>query len=211
MNCDKIVKNTEKFNIKNNSNRQFLESLKMLIPQKNNLLHVIIFVIIELKFARMLAKRIDTIGLMENVLQVLFGCMLALLGIVFTGYVFFQALINDKLLVTLVEAGDNKLYESDIYFVNVMNLHMGCVFLDLLLVVGMIVLPENWTLFAENILNECLATAGIVFLLYVNIETIWEMKSFIFNIFQIFNLHAFSRVCKIIKDGKDSENERDYK
>lgn len=52
--------------------------------------------------AFIMAKRTDTIGLTENVLQVVITVMLAFLAVVFTGYAFFQALINDKLLVSMI-------------------------------------------------------------------------------------------------------------
>ena len=36
-------------------------------------------------------------------------------------------------------------------------------------------------------------------LLYVNMDVIWETKIFIFNVFQLFNLHAFSRTADILE------------
>ena len=158
--------------------------------------------------AFIMAKRTDTIGLTENVLQVVITVMLAFLAVVFTGYAFFQALINDKLLVSMIATGDNKnnkLSEANIYFAEVMIFQIGCMLLDLLVIVFMIVLPEDWTLLSNNMLNEAFATIGISFLLYCNVESIWEMKSFIFNVFQLFNLHAYSRIAKIQENQSDKE------
>lgn len=207
-NFEKVMSNAEKLTEKSNSNKVFLQSLKILKPNKSNFLHKLIFGIIEVTVAFIMAKRTDTIGLTENVLQVVITVMLAFLAVVFTGYAFFQALINDKLLVSMIATGDNKnnkLSEANIYFAEVMIFQIGCMLLDLLVIVFMIVLPENWTLLSNNMLNEALATIGISLLLYCNVESIWEMKSFIFNVFQLFNLHAYSRIAKIQENQSDKE------
>ena len=207
-NFEKVMSNAEKLTEKSNSNKVFLQSLKILKPKKSNFLHKLIFGIIEVTVAFIMAKRTDTIGLTENVLQVVITVMLAFLAVVFTGYAFFQALINDKLLVSMIATGDNKnnkLSEANIYFAEVMIFQIGCMLLDLLVIVFMIVLPEDWTLLSNNMLNEAFATIGISFLLYCNVESIWEMKSFIFNVFQLFNLHAYSRIAKIQENQSDKE------
>ena len=207
-NFEKEMRNAEKLTEKSNSNKVFLQSLKILKPNKSNFLHKLIFGIIEVAVALIMAKRTDTIGLTENVLQVVITVMLAFLAVVFTGYAFFQALINDKLLISMIATGDNKnnkLSEANIYFAEVMIFQIGCMLLDLLVIVFMIVLPEDWTLLSNNMLNEAFATIGISFLLYCNVESIWEMKSFIFNVFQLFNLHAYSRIAKIQENQSDKE------
>ena len=209
-NFEKVMSNAEKLTEKSNSNKVFLQSLKILKPNKSNFLHKLIFGIIEVTVAFIMAKRTDTIGLTENVLQVVITVMLAFLAVVFTGYAFFQALINDKLLVSMIATGDNKnnkLSEANIYFAEVMIFQIGCMLLDLLVIVFMIVLPEDWTLLSNNMLNEALAAIGISLLLYCNVESIWEMKSFIFNVFQLFNLHAYSRIAKIQENQSDKEED----
>lgn len=209
-NFEKLMSNAVKLTEKSNSNKVFLQSLKILKPDKSNFLHKLIFGIIEVILAIIMVKRVDTISLTEDVLQVVITVMLAFLAVVFTGYAFFQALINDKLLVSMIVAGDdknNKLSEANNYFAEVMIFQIGCMLLDLLVIVFMIVLPEDWTLLSNNMLNEAFATIGISFLLYCNVESIWEMKSFIFNVFQLFNLHAYSRIAKIQENQSDKEED----
>lgn len=209
-NFEKLMSNAVKLTEKSNSNKVFLQSLKILKPDKSNFLHKLIFGIIEVILAIIMVKRVDTISLTEDVLQVVITVMLAFLAVVFTGYAFFQALINDKLLVSMIVAGDdknNKLSEANNYFAEVMIFQIGCMLLDLLVIVFMIVLPEDWTLLSNNMLNEALAAIGISLLLYCNVESIWEMKSFIFNVFQLFNLHAYSRIAKIQENQSDKEED----
>ena len=171
-NYDKVLNNAEKFAEDSNSNKVFFHSLKILIPNKKNYLRKLVFVIIEVLIAYSMAKRYNTIELTEDVIQVVIVVVLALLAIVFTGYAFFQALIND----------------------------------DLLAIVCMIALPEYWMLFRDNMKNELLASIIISFVLYCNVESIWEMKSFIYNVFQLFNLHAYSRVVEIKKKKHNNQS-----
>lgn len=157
-----------------------------------------------------IAKSSDTIVLTENVIQIIINVMLAIFAIVFTGYAFFQALINDKLLISMIITGDdknNKLSETNDYFAEVMVFQLGCIIVDLIVLVFMAILPKNWALSFNDILNEILATLGIFLLLHCNIESLWEMKSFIFNVFQLFNLHAYTRVAKILEQQSDKEDE----
>lgn len=157
-----------------------------------------------------MAKRTDTIVVTEDVFQIIITVMLALLAIVFTGYAFFQALINDKLLISMLMTGDdknNKLSETNDYFAEVMIFQLGCIIFDLIVLVFMVILPKNWALPFNDILNEILATIGIFLLLHCNIESLWEMKSFIFNVFQLFNLHAYTRVAKILEQQSDKKEE----
>ena len=208
-NYDKVLNNAEKFAEDSNSNKVFFHSLKILIPNKKNYLRKLVFVIIEVLIAYSMAKRYNTIELTEDVIQVVIVVVLALLAIVFTGYAFFQALINDELLVSMIEVGgngNNKLYETNGYFAEVMIFKICCILLDLLAIVCMIALPEYWMLFRDNMKNELLASIIISFVLYCNVESIWEMKSFIYNVFQLFNLHAYSRVVEIKKKKHNNQS-----
>ena len=108
-------------------------------------------------------------------------------------------------MIATVDNKNYKLSEANIYLSEVMIFQIGCMLLDLLVIVFMIVLPEDWTLLSNNMLNEAFATIGISFLLYCSVESIWEMKSFIFNVFQLFNLHAYSRIAKIQENQSDKE------
>lgn len=78
-----------------------------------------------------------------------------------------------------------------------MIFQIACLLVDILLVIFMIIVPKNWCAFDNNQANEWISGIALVFLLHCNIESIWEMKSFIFNVFQLFNLHAYARISEI--------------
>ena len=103
--------------------------------------------------------------------------------------------------VSLEEIPEN--YKTNKYFAKVMIFQLVCVVVDLILVLFAIILTSQWSLFYDEVANECIAAIGILLVLHINFEGIWEMKSFIFNVFQLFNLHAYSRLVQLNKAEKE--------
>ena len=53
-----------------------------------------------------MATQINTIALTKDVFEAIISIIIALIAIVFTGYAFFQALVNNKMLITLLSVDD---------------------------------------------------------------------------------------------------------
>lgn len=164
---------------------------------KNNWIRKFVFIIIELVFSIIMAVQTSTVPIAKEAFQVLLSINITLLAILFTGYGIFQALINDKLLVVLLSVDKGDLSESNQYFVEVMFFQIFCLMINIFIVLFCIVIPENWCLLHFDDVNTLLAGIGICPILHINIEAIWEMRSFIFNMYQLFNLHALSRITEI--------------
>lgn len=199
INIDKAMEMAEELKKKSSSSKELFKSLKILVPNKDNIIRKIVFLAIELVLCVIVAKQINTIALAKDIFQVILSVVIALVAIVFTGYAFFQALINDKLLIALlsVENQDGNLYGTNVYFVRVMIFQIACLIMDVFVIISLTALPEEWVLFTNNAANEICAMVLLLFAVYCNIEGIWEMKSFIFNVFQMFNLHAYARMADI--------------
>lgn len=204
INIDKAMKMAEELKKKSSSSKELFKSLKILVPNKDNIIRKIVFLTIEIVFCVVVAKQINTIALAKDIFQVILSVVIALVAIVFTGYAIFQALINDKLLIALlsVENKDGNLYGTNAYFVRVMIFQIACLIMDVFIIILLIALPEEWVLFTNNTTNEICAMILLLFAVYCNIEGIWEMKSFIFNVFQMFNLHAYARMAVINEKNK---------
>lgn len=206
INIKKAVENAENLTEKMNSSQVLKKSLKVLMPNADNVFRKLVFLIIEIFIVWEMVTQIDTLALTKDVLEVFITILVALIAIVFTGYSFFQALINDKLLITLLSV-DNEhgnLTGTNKYFVEVMVFQMACTIVNLFIIIFAIVMPNDWCLFKDELANEVLSGIFLLCVIYCNIESIWEMKSFIFNVFQLFNLHAYAR----IRDIKE-KNEND--
>lgn len=206
INTEKALKNAKNLTKKYSSTKILINSLAILKINKSNCLRKIIFAFIEVLIALIMATQINTIALTKNVFEVIISIIIALVAIVFTGYAFFQALVNNKMLITLLSVDDEQegnLSQTNKYFAEVMIFQIACLLIDLLIVIFTMILPQEWFLFENNVTNELLATLGIFIGLHLNMESIWEMKSFIFNVFQLFNLHAYSRMAEIKEQEKD--------
>ena len=206
INTEKALKNAKNLTKKYSSTKILINSLSILKINKSNCLRKIIFAFIEVLIALIMATQTNTIALTKNVFEVIISIIIALVAIVFTGYAFFQALVNNKMLITLLSVDDEQggnLSQTNKYFAEVMIFQIACLLIDLLIVIFTMILPQEWFLFENNVTNELLATLGIFIGLHLNMESIWEMKSFIFNVFQLFNLHAYSRMAEIKEQEKD--------
>lgn len=205
---NKLRNNAKDLVIDNGSKDVLRKSFSLLKVNKQNFPRKIIFVVLELFVAAIVAQQVATISVMKEVVEVLISVTLALLAIVFTGYAFFQALLNDRLLIALISDDTNKknkLVETNSYFVEVMMLQIFCLAINILVIIVMIISPTDWYLFSCNMINELIAGGLILLYLHLNVECIWEMKSFIFNTFQLFNLYAYSRISNIVNEEKDND------
>ena len=132
---------------------------------------------------------------------------LALFGIVFTGYALFQALIGKEMLVRMINSTalidkeqKSKLQESNELFAKTMMMQFLCIVVSVLLLLVLLSIPENYNLFEDIFLNEIIAWCGICVFFYISFVTLLEVKSFIFNIFELFNFHAATRVLELFKE-----------
>lgn len=206
INLDKAEKNAEKLAEKKSSIKVLLSSLKIFLLKKNNVARKILFIALEGFFAFHIATQYETVMCTREVLGVIMTIVIALLAVVFTGYALFQALMNDKLLVALLcVEEENGLVGTNNSFVELMIFQMTCVVIDLFVIIFTHVIPSDWCMSVSNGLNTGLSGVLVFLVLHSNIEGIWEVTSFIFNIFQIFNLHAYSRIKEIVENNKTTE------
>lgn len=140
----------------------------------------------------------------QTILEIIVG----MFGVVFTGYSFFQALINKELLVRMIQSesiGDNgetktKLQETNEAFVECMMLDLIFIFVSLFLKIVVACIPEDFLLFSTVWMSNLTAILGLFIYFYCIIVVFNEVKSFIFNVFQLFNIYAGTRVIQLFKD-----------
>ena len=179
----------------------------MLFDRKTAL-RKLVFIFGEILISFIIANSIETVSIIKDISGYIGQIQVGLVGIVFTGYALFQALIGDSLLLFLLSLEENeksKLEESNESFISLVIVQIIAVLIDFLFYVVMCSVSAEWHLTNSNIINVMLSVIGVVSLFYINIEAIWEMKSFIFNVYQLFNAHAMSRVIDIIEKNKDDK------
>jgi len=209
INIEKALQNAETLRKITGSSSIFFKSLTLLKFSKDNIIRKIIFIAVEGFAASVIVQQYLTIPITKEIAGILISIIISLIAIVFTGYAFFQALINDRLLIALLSVDSKKnanLAKTNEYFAEVMTNQITCLIVDFAVAAFSIIMPNDWCLFSNNAINEILAFGALLFFFYINIESIWEMRSFVYNVYQLYNLHAYSRILEI-KENSSHQNE----
>lgn len=210
INIENALQNAEALGKKSSSSSVFLKSLTLLKFSKDNTIRKIIFIVAEGYATSAILRQHITIPISKEIAGMLISIIISLIAIVFTGYALFQALINDRLLITSLSVDRNKnanLAKTNEYFAEVMTIQITCLIVDFAVAVFSSITPNDWCLFSNKAINEILAFGALLFFFYINIESIWEMRSFIYNVCQLYNLHAYSRALEI-KKNNSHQNEK---
>ena len=189
-----------------------IKSLNIFRPTKEHALTIGFISIISIVCGMFLGFSAKTVDLSKDILSYFIEIDIALLGIIFTGYVFFQVLVNKELLKRLLsennhKTDESKLQESNEYFVQVMILYVLFIFLCIIIKILLSTVNNSFVLFRCNMLNNILASSLLIIFIYYELFIIWEVKSFIFNIFQIFNGYTATQIIESIQDESNNADE----
>lgn len=88
-----------------------------------------------------------------------------------------------------------------------MLLNVVAIIVSLLLRITISCIPEEFVVFKELVYNNITAAFLISLYFYFIITIVWEIKSFVFNIFQLFNAYAGTRVLKLFEDDSNNMDE----
>lgn len=195
------------------SARIMVESFENLNPTPKDIKKILFIFLIAFIPAFLIGYSVDTVTLFREAVEKINDVLLAIFGIVFTGYVFFQALINNELLIRMLNdkiekygKEKSKLQETNEEFVYLMMICLFFILLNLFLVLCFGAVPNDFVCFDERIYNNVLAIILLDLYFFFVFYIMWEIKSFIFNIFQLFKMHAGTRVIEIINEEKKKEN-----
>ena len=141
--------------------------------------------------------------------------MLAMFGIIFTGYAIFQAILNEKMLVKMVEntvktkGGEESLLQNtNKSFVGLMMLVIVLIAISFLLKVSIGNFPSDFVLFNYKRVNEYLSIFFITIYFSYTFTILYEMKCFVFNIAQLFNAYSGARIIEILERRNDSQENK---
>lgn len=206
------IKLLEKMFQSTTSSRLIKNALKMYIPRgkyKKRIIGENIFCLIP---TILIGISLNTQQLFLNGMELINNSIMAIFGIVFTGYALFQAFINDELLLRMINEPDlenkdmrNKLQETNETFTELMMLCVISIVTNVYLNLIISSLPENFLVFEKMAYNNIFAMVLMQIYFVFNSNIFLELKSFIFNTFQLFNLHAGTKVIQIMqnKEGND--------
>ena len=78
-------------------------------------------------------------------------------------------------------------------------LDIATVIVSLFLYIIVSGIPEKFVLLNNTVANNIIAIILIESYFIFVFTAIWEVKSFIFNIFQLFNMYSVSRIIELLK------------
>ena len=175
---------------KQSSKKIIFNSLKVFKVSKKKYKNQICIYLISLMVAIFVGISYETKSIMVDSIQTMLDIMLGLFGIVFTGYAFFQALINRELLIRMVTTITEKnntnmksmLQETNESFVGCMMLNLLAVIVSMLLKVIVSSISDDFLLFENLSTNNTVAALFISIYFYFILIIVWEVKSFILKL-----------------------------
>lgn len=150
----------------------------------------------------------DTVIIMQESIDAVLNALLALFGVIFTGYALLQAFMNKQLLIQLLT--DIKVEKDCDKKTRLQDVNENFVFLMLLQFIGIIIalvakialfcIPNNAQLFSSPIVNNIGAGFLCVEYFFLNGIILWRTVAFIASIFQLFNAYAVAQIIEILDE-----------
>lgn len=203
-----IIKRIEQMSSSKSSTDLFKRSFEAFRWKRDRVKRNIVLVLICIIPSYSMGVSEETKNLFCDSLGDILGVFLAILGIVFTGYALFQAIINDELLIKLLEIksreSDNqsKLQETNESFAMLMMQNLMIIILSLVLKMTIRGVNDEFLVLESIVFSNILAIILMVIFYFVVAVVLCELKSFIFNIYQLFNLSSVTRILELIQSNK---------
>lgn len=183
----------------------FFNSLSCLKPSiKRTLVLTVVWVIIYKFYISFFVNYIDGINSTLEIINSVFLIIIPVFAIIITGYAIFQALTNGRTLMALLRANEDeksKFQEYNYFFFAISIMYLFIIISNFLLSIILNNLPEGWyysgfSVDLNNKIYSMLISLYIVFIL----NALIEMKSFIYNLYQLFSSHAVASAIEQLKD-----------
>ncbi len=194
------------------SEKKLLKSFSVFLPTKGNICGKMIIFCMCMVPSYFTSHSYCTVILFGSVCDRMLDIFLTLFGIIFTGFVFFQALLNDELLIMLIKTKaknekkeKSKLEEVNNNFVSLMMLYVVAIITSLILTVIIPCIPIDFTLFSNIAFCNFFAWILIQIFYFFSAELLWRVLSFVHNIYQLFNAYAVSRIINLVSIKEDDE------
>lgn len=202
-----VKENVLKALLKNESSEKILlDSFQIFLPKQENIKEKSIIFGVCLIPSYLICCSSSIVTLFGSVCNIMLNVFLALFGIIFTGFVFFQALLNDRLLIMLIttKAGGkrkekSKLEEINNNFVSLMMLYIIAIIISFFLNIIIPCIPTDFILMPNVKISNLLAWTLILVFYMFSGELIWRVLSFVRNIYILFNAYAVSRITDLIE------------
>lgn len=150
----------------------------------------------------------DTVIIFQESLEIIMNILLALFGVIFTGYSLLQAFMNKQMLRHLLSdiiknkegKEESTLQNINQNFLYLMILYVIAIVITLIIRIVLFCIPNSFTLFSEIRSNNLAATGLIaIYFSYVGIIFV-RTVSFLSSIFHLFNIYAVTKVIEMLDE-----------
>ncbi|MCW4364004.1 hypothetical protein [Bacillus paralicheniformis] len=200
-----------------NSNQLFKVSLGLFKNSKKRLkLLFIVLVGLFLFLKLILFKATSAIEIISDLTVNVNTIIIPVFAIIVTAYAIFQALVSDQTMITLITVnhGDkgSKFKVYNLYFFGVAVSYLFLIILNFLLMFIFKYMPTHWYItFWSKDTNEYISAFLISLYISLVLYFLVEMKSVIYNLFQVFVTHAASNAIKHLNDSDQNNKDQDEK
>ena len=174
-------------------------------PSKKRISVMIIIFILMLCPSFIIIKSNNTIEILNEIIKTSNDILITIFGVIFTGYALFQALINKKTLeVLFLNKGKKEILfdEYNLFFFEFIIIYLLVIVFNYIIYLFLTIIGLGYSNLLVEFNNLIIIIFAICISLYITIiiSLIIEVKSFIFNLFQCFNLSACSSMVEHLKD-----------
>ncbi|MCR4351918.1 hypothetical protein NT851_18910 [Bacillus amyloliquefaciens] len=200
-----------------NSNQLFKASLGLFKVSRNRLKFLfIVLVSLYLFFKLILFKATSAIEIISDLTVNVNTIIIPVFAIIVTAYAIFQALVSDQTMITLItvkhQDKGSKFKVYNLYFFGVAVSYLFLIILNFLIMIIFKYMPTDWHItFWNKDTNESISAFLISLYLTLVLNFLVEMKSVIYNLFQVFVAHAASNVIKHVNDSEHNNKGQDEK
>jgi len=194
---DDILKDNTSFKLLLNS----LSCLKLSFKRLISL--IIIWLIIYCSYISFLVNYINGVESSKEILNSIYVVIIPIFTVIITGYSIFQALTNGRTLMALLKASDkerSKFQEYNYFFFSVSMLYLFIIITNFILSIILSSLPKDWYFpyFTSSVNNQIFSVLITTYIVFV-LNALIEMKSFIYNLYQLFSSHAVASAIDQLK------------
>lgn len=192
---NKMIDSIEKIWSDDTFGKLFINSLGKIKPSpRRSIFLLVVFVVIYTTYVTHFIKEINAIDSTLSIINTINSVFIPIFAVIITGFAIFQALTNGRTLLALLRANENeksKFQEYNYFFFSISILYLFFIILNFTLTVFLNNTSHDWYIvyFSIDVNNKLFSFLVSIYLTCV-INSLIEMKSFIYNLYQVFSASA---------------------
>lgn len=203
----KLVVSIEKIWSDDTFKKLILNSVNQIKPSLKRVVFLIVILLaIYVSYIKVFTRNINAVEATLQLVNTINSVVIPIFAVIITGYSIFQALTNGRTLLALLKANENeksKFQEYNYFFFSISILYLAVIIINFLLSIFLNNISDTWhiTFFTAKTNNQIFSILVSIYLTLV-VNALIEMKSFIFNLYQVFSANATANAIEFLDKEK---------